>query len=149
MERDYRQYIRKVSRITVLTAILVLNEAGEVLLQQRPGGDIWGLPMGKLNPSESLEEAARRELWEETALTAKDIRLMHMFSGPNFKRVHENGDEEFMVIALYEAKGLHSELAPKAHANGALRFYVTDQLPDFAPLSELLMKEICDILPKL
>lgn len=123
LDRDFRQYIKKTSKITVQVAILVKNKNGEVLLQQRAGAEEWGLPLGSMTPGESLEDAARRELWEETSLTAKEMTLLNMFSGPDFKKVNGGGDEEYLVIALYEAKGLQSELNFKADVNKALRFF--------------------------
>lgn len=46
------------------------NERGavEVLLIHRPGHDDWSLPKGKLEPGETDEECALREVWEETGL---------------------------------------------------------------------------------
>lgn len=138
LDRDFRQYIKKTSKITVQVAILVRNNAGEVLLQQRAGAEEWGLPLGSLTPGESLEDAARRELWEETSLTAKEVKLVHMFSGPEFKKVAKSGDEEFMVIALYEATGLQSELNFKAEVNKALRFF-GEPLPELDVLTKTLL----------
>lgn len=45
---------------------LVTNEAGEILLMFRRG--FWDLPKGKLDPYETLEECALREVKEETGL---------------------------------------------------------------------------------
>ncbi len=45
---------------------LVLNEAGAVLLMYRRGK--WDLPKGKLDPGESLETCAVREVEEETGV---------------------------------------------------------------------------------
>lgn len=46
----------------------------EVLLQERlknPWYGFWGIPSGKVRWGETLEEAALRELWEETQLSAQ------------------------------------------------------------------------------
>ncbi|WP_339321256.1 NUDIX domain-containing protein [Paenibacillus sp. FSL W8-0194] len=139
LDRDFRQYIKKASKITVQVAILVRNNAGEMLLQQRAGAEEWGLPLGSMTPGESLEDAARRELWEETSLTAKEVRLVQMFSGPEFKKVAKNGDEEFLVIALYEADGLQSELDFRAEVNKALRFF-GEPLPALDALTLTLLE---------
>jgi 8-oxo-dGTP diphosphatase len=40
----------------------------EVVLVHRPRYDDWSWPKGKLDPGESDEEAARREVFEETTL---------------------------------------------------------------------------------
>ena len=42
---------------------------GEVLLVHRPRYDDWTLPKGKLDPGESFEDAALREVREETGLS--------------------------------------------------------------------------------
>ena len=46
---------------------LVIRD-GEVLLVHRPRYDDWTFPKGKLKAGESWEEAARREVEEETGL---------------------------------------------------------------------------------
>jgi 8-oxo-dGTP diphosphatase len=40
----------------------------EVLIIHRPRYDDWTFPKGKLDPGESWEQAAVREVWEETGL---------------------------------------------------------------------------------
>jgi 8-oxo-dGTP pyrophosphatase MutT (NUDIX family) len=40
----------------------------EILLVHRNRYDDWSFPKGKLDPGESFEDAARREVWEETGV---------------------------------------------------------------------------------
>jgi 8-oxo-dGTP diphosphatase len=40
----------------------------EIALVHRPNYDDWTIPKGKLDPGESFEDAALREVWEETGL---------------------------------------------------------------------------------
>ena len=59
----------------IITA--VMNEKGEVLLQRetrRPDREV--LVAGYIKPGESAEDAARREIREETGLTATTLRYM-------------------------------------------------------------------------
>ena len=52
---------------------VVLRE-GQVLLVHRPRYDDWTLPKGKLDPGEGFEEAALREVEEETGLRCTLVR---------------------------------------------------------------------------
>ena len=47
---------------------------GRVALVHRPRYDDWTLPKGKLDPAESFEEAAVREVQEETGLHGRLVR---------------------------------------------------------------------------
>ena len=68
----------------IITA--VMNEKGEVLLQRetrRPEREV--LVAGYIKPGESAEDAARREIAEETGLTATALRYVASYP-------HMNGD---------------------------------------------------------
>jgi 8-oxo-dGTP pyrophosphatase MutT (NUDIX family) len=52
----------------------VVMRDGQVALVHRPRYNDWTLPKGKLDPSESFEEAALREVQEETGLRARLVR---------------------------------------------------------------------------
>lgn len=47
---------------------VVIDDAGRVLVVHRPRYDDWSLPKGKLDPGETWEDAALREVEEETGV---------------------------------------------------------------------------------
>lgn len=80
-------------------AVAVLVQRGPSVLgvrQSRPatGLDTWELPAGLIDPGESPEEAARRELAEETQLGGRLSLIAPVYASPGFS------DE---CIWLYEA----------------------------------------------
>jgi len=57
-------------------AVLRDREGGgvELCLVHRPKYDDWSLPKGKLDRGESFEDAAVREVWEETGLRCRRLQ---------------------------------------------------------------------------
>lgn len=72
----------------LVVAAALMNEAGEVLLAQRPKGkqlaDHWEFPGGKVEADESPEAALARELKEELGINAYegDMRPLTFLSHP-------------------------------------------------------------------
>ncbi|GEN54963.1 NUDIX domain-containing protein [Halobacillus faecis] len=85
---DYVQRIRKrigTQPLVVAGAtVLVQNEQGELLFQYRKDTKEWGLPGGAMEPGETLEQTAVRELKEETGLIAGHVRQVATYSGEDF-----------------------------------------------------------------
>ena len=84
------------------SAVIVSNEKGEILLQQRdyPKGK-WCFPGGLMELAESTEQTAVREVWEETGLKVSDLKLMGVYSGPEYLCHAANGDEWYVVTTVY------------------------------------------------
>jgi 8-oxo-dGTP pyrophosphatase MutT (NUDIX family) len=63
-------------RVRLTARILVLNERDQLLLfeyQEADGRRFWVTPGGGLEPGETFEEAAKRELLEETGLELEHV----------------------------------------------------------------------------
>ena len=83
-------------------AVVALDDQDQVVLvhqyRHAAGGFIWEIPAGKLDPDESPEQCARRELREETGFDLDELtRLGTIFTAPGFC------DEQ---IHLFLARGL-------------------------------------------
>jgi 8-oxo-dGTP diphosphatase len=53
---------------------VVVDGDGRVAVVHRPNYDDWTLPKGKLDAGETFEQAALREVWEETGLRCELVR---------------------------------------------------------------------------
>jgi ADP-ribose pyrophosphatase YjhB (NUDIX family) len=61
---------------------VIFDRRGRLLLQQRSDGGQWGLPGGSVEIGESVRDAVRREVQEETGLTVSMRRLVGVYSEP-------------------------------------------------------------------
>ena len=48
-------------------SVIVVNPAGEILMQQRRDDGTWSYPGGRIEIDETVEDAARREVWRSPA----------------------------------------------------------------------------------
>lgn len=126
--------------VGVGATILVTNTSGELLLQHRTDTGTWGLPGGALEPGETLEETARRELLEETGLLAESLSLLGVFSGPEYFYIYPNGDQVYPVIVLYHASGITGELQMTDGESLELAYYSLDALPEMEPRAAALLR---------
>ncbi|MGD8624030.1 MAG: NUDIX hydrolase [Anaerolineae bacterium] len=72
--------------VTVDVVVVARREGRpQVLLVRRrnpPFAGRWAIPGGFVDPGESLAEAARRELWEETGIEPARLDQLHAFGQP-------------------------------------------------------------------
>ncbi|MBY0547865.1 MAG: (deoxy)nucleoside triphosphate pyrophosphohydrolase [Candidatus Obscuribacterales bacterium] len=121
--------------ITVVAA--VIERAGLYLICQRPvhkrHGGLWEFPGGKLEPGESLLEAAIRELREELAVKVLSI-------GPvRFRK--SDGDTAFSINFVDVA--VESEPEPLEHS--AIQWRSAEQLLQLplAPIDTQFAESLC------
>ncbi|WP_405710592.1 MULTISPECIES: NUDIX hydrolase [unclassified Streptomyces] len=110
--------------------MIVVDSGGRVLLMERADTGGWGLPGGFMDPGESLEETARREVMEEVGLEVDELKLMNVFSGPEQYYQYPNGDRVFNLTAVYTATARDwSHLKQDPSEVSEARLFVTSDLP--------------------
>lgn len=139
---DLRRLVGSRPIISVGATILVRSKVGEILLQKRSDTKTWGLPGGGMEPGENLEQTARRELQEETGLIVQDLRLIDVFSGPDYFFVYPNGDQVHTVIVLYEAVKIMGELKPLDDESLALQYFPLNDLPQMESRAKAILNSL-------
>ena len=110
-------------------SVIVTDEAGRVLLQHRADNGLWGYHGGCVELGENTEAAARRELLEETGLTAGKMTLLGVFSGPEMRYTYPNGDRASVVDIVYLCSDFSGELRPQPEEVTELRWFAPADIP--------------------
>lgn len=110
-----------------VAAGVLLQRGHEVLLVRRvmePYLGLWSIPAGFVNAYEDPQNAALRECFEETGLTAVIIDLFEVLSG----REHPRGAD---ILLVYRAEICAGNLAAADDADAA-EWFDLDALPPLA-----------------
>ena len=127
---DLRAYAGHRPLIQVGAAVLVEDGEGRLLLQKRTDDHLWSFSAaGSMEPGESAEETARRELLEETGLTAYSLELLGVYSGKEEHHIYPNGDEVYNVDFVFFCRDWSGTLQCQEGEVEELRFFPWDQLP--------------------
>jgi 8-oxo-dGTP diphosphatase len=105
----------------------IVTDERQILLVKRandPYKGQWCLPSGFAEIDESIEEAAVRELEEETGLKARIIDLVHVDSCTNYFY----GD---LIFLTFEAVTIGGKLSPGSDTV-AVKYYPIDRIPTLA-----------------
>ncbi|PAE23247.1 NUDIX hydrolase [Bacillus sp. 7894-2] len=132
------------SRPLVITgaSVIILDENNRLLLQLRKDNNCWGLTGGSLEPGETLEDVAKREMLEETGLTANDLQLFNIYSGEEFYYKYPHGDEVYNVVAAYTCNNFDGELDIDEDEVSELRFFHVQEIPsNISPPDQRVIKD--------
>ena len=115
-------------------AIIIRNENGQILLQERTDRNKWGLPGGCQDLGEDLRVTAVREAYEETGikLDPNEIELIDTLSGESRKNSYPNGDIVYNNTSLYLADvSISDESTLKGDSETKrLKFFNPDEVPE-------------------
>ena len=141
---DLRKTVGHRTLLQVGASVIVEDEKGRILLQLRSDNHCWAYSGGSVELDEEVEEAAKRELFEETGLTANSLTLFGVFSGKDLHYVYPNGDEVSNVDIVYICKDYSGSLTPQRGEVDALEFFSKDALPDniWLPVKKTIEKYV-------
>ena len=119
-----------VSKIFVTVDVLVINKkADEILLIKRlnePFKDCWALPGGFVDENEDLEQAARRELFEETNVETNEMIQIGTFGKPyRDPRGH-------MISVAYQTYLIDNQIVKAKDDTKEVKWFFLNNLPELA-----------------
>jgi 8-oxo-dGTP pyrophosphatase MutT (NUDIX family) len=91
------------------SATIFDQNRNKVLLTRRTDNGRWCLPGGAMESGESAAQACEREVWEETGLKVRVIRLIGVYSDPDQLVVYSDGNKAFFVVLSFEAEVIEGE----------------------------------------
>ena len=139
---DLRGIVGHRPLLQVGASVIVEDHDGRVLLQRRADNHLWGYAGGSVELDEVVEDAAARELFEETGLHAKSLELFGVFSGPDLHYTYPNGDEVSNVDIVYLCREWDGTLTPQEKEVEELRFFAADALPPAEQLSPPIIRAL-------
>ena len=140
---DLRAIVGHRPLIQVGSSVIVVDAQGRILLQLRSDDHQWSFSAaGSMEPGEAAEQTARRELLEETGLTAHALELIGVYTGAKEHAVYPNGDEVYNVEFFFVCRDWSGTLKCQEEEVEELRFFPPEELP--AGLSPGLLRRLPD-----
>ena len=125
---DLRKIVGHRTIIQCAASIICINERGQLLLGKRTDNHLWGYSGGSVEIDEKVEDTARRELFEEMGLTAEQMELFYINSGPETHYIYPNGDEVSNVEIVFTCRKYHGTLKPQPEEIEELRFFAPSEI---------------------
>lgn len=126
---DLRKLVGHRPILQVGASVIVEDSDGRILLQKRRDNQCWGYAGGSVELDEKVEEAAKRELFEETGLKALSLELFGVFSGEEMHYVYPNGDEVSNVDIVYICRDYRGNLKKQESEVLELSFFSVESIP--------------------
>lgn len=134
-------------RVAAGVAAVVFAGSGRVLLGRRADNGLWGLPSGHVEPGETVEEAARREVREEAGLRVEVAKLVGVYSDPESQTfVYPTGEAVQFVTSCFLCRVVGGELRADGRETTDVAFFDPKRLP--ADLLTMHPRWLSDALPR-
>ncbi len=128
--------------LLVFASACVRDGAGRLLWQRRADFGWWGLPGGVLELDESLPECVVREVREETGLGVAPLRLIGVYSSPDYDVSYPNGDQVQQVTFCFECRVVGGDLGGDPGETLDLSWFASHESPPTAPWYQAMVDDL-------
>ncbi|WP_326597872.1 NUDIX hydrolase [Streptomyces sp. NBC_01803] len=115
--------------MVVAASAVVTNDQGHILLQRRRDNDLWALPGGGMELTDSLPGTAIREVKEETGLDIEITGLVGTYTDPRHIIEYSDGEVRRQFNVCFTGRIIGGELAISEEST-ELRFVTPNELTD-------------------
>lgn len=113
--------------------MVVFDDRGRILLNQRSDSGKWALISGIPDPGEQPAEAAVREIAEETGVSAVVERVLSVFT--NKPVIYGNGDRAQYVDIVLRCRAIGGRARVNDDESLDVRWFALDELPALGPIA--------------
>ncbi|MDQ0991624.1 NUDIX domain-containing protein [Streptomyces sp. V3I7] len=96
--------------LVVAASAVVIDDEGRILLQRRRDNDLWALPGGCMEMTDSLPGTAVREVKEETGLDVEITGLVGTYTDPRHVIAYSDGEVRRQFNVCFRARVTGGEL---------------------------------------
>ncbi|MGW1495155.1 NUDIX domain-containing protein [Streptomyces sp. NPDC002402] len=119
----------ELNNLVPAASAVVTDEQGRILLQRRRDNDLWALPGGGMEMTDSLPGTAVREVKEETGLDVEITGLVGTYTDPRHVIAYTDGEVRRQFNVCFTARVTGGELAISDEST-ELRFIDPEDLAD-------------------
>ena len=129
--KSIREHIGHDLVMTVGCGVLIEDEEGRVLLQKRSDTGEWCIPGGGMEPVETFEETAIREVREEVGIEVSELRLFGIYSGKKREIHYPNKDVVYSLSVIFTTKKYSGEISDEDSEVLEHKLFRKDEVPSY------------------
>ena len=97
---------------------VIFDDIRRILIMKRTRGDYWSLPGGRMEIGESAQSCCVREVFEETGLRTRIVRLVSVNTNPRSVASYPDGNVHQSFVLCFELEVVGGALQSSIESEG-------------------------------